>query len=71
MQAVEFEADVIDNKIEIPQTFRFLNSHHVKLVALFDEKVKPEDVTAEENPFTSPASVDSISLISRDEIHER
>lgn len=38
MQAVEFEAEIIDNKIEIPTTVKGLSAKHVKVIVLLDDE---------------------------------
>jgi hypothetical protein len=38
MKAIEFEADIRKNNIEIPKQYRAFNSKHVKVILLVDEE---------------------------------
>lgn len=38
MKAIEFEADIKKNSIEIPKQYRTLASKHVKVIVLIDEE---------------------------------
>ncbi len=68
MYAIEFEADVVNNMIQIPKEYQELESKHIKIFVV-EIKTKTETLP---KGFFEPLEIESYNLIAkRDEIYER
>lgn len=68
MQSIEFEADVLNNTIQIPSEYKELEAKHIKVFVLEISDVQKKLPAG----FLNPVSVSSYKDIAkRDELYER
>lgn len=70
MAAVEFQADVDDGKIEIPNQYRARVGRHVRVI-LLEDAVASKTGRAFARLFDSAPRVADFEPLRRDEAHER
>lgn len=70
MVAVEFQADVDDGKIEIPDQYRAQIGRYVRVILLADG-APPKSKGAFAKLFASAPGIADFKPLSRDEAHER
>jgi len=75
MQAIEFEADVKNFRIQVPRKLAVLDQKHVKFVALFENEnpVKFQRRTASfiDNIMSNPLIIPGFTPMGRDDVHAR
>jgi hypothetical protein len=75
MQAIEFEADVKNSYIKIPDRFSILESKHIRLVALFDSdmqvSVSKKKTSFIDNLLSNPLKIKNFKPMTREETYER
>ena len=71
MLAVEFQADVRDGRIEVPEEHRGRFSKNVRVILLAEEPAEPDVPDAIETLLEHPLRLEGFVPLSRDEAHER
>ncbi len=75
MQAIEFEADVKNFRIQVPRKLSVLEQKHVKLVALFENenpaKLQRRAASFIDNIISNPLIIHGFNPMGRDDVHVR
>lgn len=70
MQAVEFQTEIEDGMIVVPEQYRSeIDGRQVRVIILAEEKAEPYDIISE--LINNPLQIPDFKPLTRDEIYDR